>query len=187
MQFTVAISSDPVVSPDYGQLTDSERQAIINTMTAATTIWSWYLTPADITLDLVIAIDNSAYTGQVIADGGPANLYNTHNPIQGVQVYDALTDIKLETGIDRNGASFDLGMDLTVNAIRTLLYFNPNPAASATPYSVPSNRADALSVFLHEVGHGLGIASLSKAITDSTFSTSKSVFDTFIDSNSQFT
>jgi hypothetical protein len=78
-------------------------------------------------------------------------------------------------------------VDLTANAIRNLLYFSASPTATVAPYTVPNSRADALSVFQHEIGHGLGIESLSTAITDSSFATEKSTYDTFINSSSQFT
>ena len=185
MQFNVIISSDSSVSPDYAQLTSSEKQEVIDTMNAAAAIWSWYL-PSSITLDLSIQIDNSAYSGNTVADGGANGYYNTGTTFQGTKVYDAITDIKLKTGVDSNGSNYDLGMKLTVDSIRNRLYFLPNPAATVGPYTVPSDRTDALSVFLHEVGHGLGIGSLSSAITDTSFNLFKSTYDTFIDGNGRF-
>ncbi len=187
MQFSVALSSDSTASPDYGQLTDAERQEVLDTMKAATTIWSWYLTASDVTLDLAIDIDNSAYTGKILATGGPASYYTNGTTFQGAKEDYAGSDIKLASGNDLNGASSDLHMTLTVNAIENLLYFRPDPIATVAPYTVPARLADALSVFLHEVGHGLGIVSASKTVTDSTFTTNKTVYDTFIDSSSDFT
>lgn len=185
MQFNISFSTDPTLSPDISQLSDTEKQAILDTMNAAATIWSWYLTAQNITLDLIIKIDNSAFSGNTLARGGPTDFYTTST--QSVKVYDAVGDTKLETGVDRNGATADMGVTLTVNSIRNLLYFRPSPTATVAPASIPSNRDDALSVFLHEIGHGLGLESLSAAITDSTFATEKSTYDTFINSSSQFT
>src|SRR6185437_3792956 len=164
MQFNISISSDATKSPDSGQLTDAERQEVVNTMTAAATIWSWYLTAANVTLDLSINIDSSAYSGLVLAKGGAGGYYTGASvpTFQGAKVYYPVSEIKLGTSQDPNGASPDLSVTLTPDAIRNILYFNPNVAPTVASYSVPSNQADSLSVFLHEIGHGLGITSLSK-------------------------
>jgi hypothetical protein len=185
MQFNISFSTDSTASPDVGQLTDAEKQAVLDTMNAAATIWSWYLTAQNITLDLVIKIANSAFSGNTVAEGGPTGFYTTMT--SGVKIYDAVGDTKLEGGPDRNGTSPDIGITLTVNSIRNLLYFRPTPTATVASAAIPSTRADALSVFLHEIGHGLGLASLSQTVNDATFATDKSTYDSFINSSSQFT
>ena len=186
MQFNVTISSDAAKSPNAGQLTDGERQEILDTMKAATTMWSWYLTASDVTLDMEIDIDNSDYSGNTLAEGGPHGYFRSKTDFQGATVWFPDAVVELHNGQDFNAGVTDLFMTLTVDAIRNQLYFKPDVGASLTPYTVPFNKYDALSVFLHEVGHGLGIDSLSDSVSDPTFATDKTPYDLYIDSNSRF-
>ena len=61
MQFNV--SFDTANSPDLGKLTPAEQQAILATMNAAAQIWSHYLTPSNVTIDIKIAIAIAALKG----------------------------------------------------------------------------------------------------------------------------
>jgi len=164
------ISFDVADSPDLGSLTSSEQQAILDTANAAATIWSWYLTPANVTLDLAITVDNSLFSGSTLAEGGPANFVRTGTDFSGKHVYESNTAAELRTGLDRNGSAADLDVGLTVNSIRNMLMFKTDDYATVT-----GGRADALSVFLHEIGHGLGFMYL----TDPSFS-GVGIFDTFV-------
>ena len=69
MQFSV--SFDTAHSPNLGDLSAGEQQMILDVANVAATIWSWYLTPANVTLDLQIRVDNSLFSGSVLAQGGP--------------------------------------------------------------------------------------------------------------------
>lgn len=169
MQFNV--SFDTANSPDLASLTASEQQSVLDTINAAATIWSWYLTPANITLDLAIIVDDSLFSGTTLAQGGPDTFYTTGRTVGGKQVYEADTAIELRTGQDWNGSEPDLFVSLTANSIQNLLFFKTDQYAA-----VPSNRVDALSVFLHEIGHGLGFV---YGGDDPSF-TGLTVYDTFV-------
>jgi len=149
VQFSV--SFDTANSPDLISLSASEQQAVLDTMTAAANIWSWYLTAANVTLSLSIIVDNTKFSSPVLAQGGPAAFYSTGGSFGGQQVYDAGTAIELRTGVDRNGSAPDLKVELTVDSIRSMFFKTDNYG------SVPFNGLDALSAFLHEIGHGLGM------------------------------
>jgi len=150
MQFNV--SFDTANSPDLGKLTQAEQQAILATMNAAAQIWAHYLTPNNVTIDIKIAIDNRLFGGNVLADGGPDAYLSTGANFNGKPVYDTGTAIKLRGGGDINGAAPEIDVGLTVDSIRNFLTFKTDDSAA-----VPAGRYDALSVFLHEIGHGLGI------------------------------
>ncbi len=174
MQFS--ISFDTANSPNLGSLTASEKQQILDVMNAAAAIWSHYLTLANVTLSIAIIIDNSLFGSGVLAVGGAA--YGaTGATFNGQTVYDTAADIKLHGGADINGSDPDMAVGLTVNAIRNLLSFKTDDNAT-----VPSGRYDALSVFLHEIGHGLGFADASEG---GGFP-GVGVFDTFVQ-NGKFT
>jgi autotransporter-associated beta strand protein len=175
VQFNV--SFDTASSPNLASLTATEQQAVLDTMNAAATLWSHYLTAANVTLNLTIAINNSFFSGNVLAQGGPDAFGATGATFNGKTVYDTDAGIKLRTGTDINGAAADLTVDLTVNSIRNMLAFKTDDSAA-----VPGNRVDALSVFLHEIGHGLGIIDASES---GTFP-GVGVYDTFVQ-NGKFT
>ena len=71
------------------------------------------------------------------------------------------------TGIDANGADFDIGAWILPNLNGNLtnhgdpLYFDQNPDPYTTP-DVPAGTHDFFTVFLHEVLHSLGIWSLAQ-------------------------
>lgn len=119
---------------------------------AAATVWSWYLTPANITLSLAITVDDSLFSGNTLATGGPADFDTNGATFNGKTVYVADTTVELQGGPDLNGSAADLSIKLTTNSIRNLLYFKTDEYGA-----VPAGRVDAFSVFLHEIGHGLGI------------------------------
>ena len=153
MQFNISFGTTD--SPDTANLTTAERQAILDTANAAATIWSWYLTDANVTLDLEIDVDNSLFSGNTLAVGGPVDFYPTGGTFGGKQIYDAGTAIELRSGQDPNGSASDLQIGLTVSSIRSMLFKTDDYA------SVPFNSLDALSVFLHEIAHGLGMVYFS--------------------------
>src|SRR5258706_144791 len=117
--------------------------------------WSWFRRSANVTLGLQIPVDNSLFSGRTLAEGGPTDFYATGSTFGGKQVYDADTAIELRTGQDPNGSESDLQIGLTVSSIRSMLFKTDDYA------SVPFNGIDALSVFLHEIEHGLGMVYFS--------------------------
>jgi len=107
-----------------------EQQAILDTANAAATIWSWYLTPTNVTVDLTITVDNSLFSGTTLAEGGPANFIRTGADFAGKHVYESNTAVELRTGVDRNGSSADLDIGLTVNSIRNMMAFETDDYAT---------------------------------------------------------
>jgi len=168
MQFNITF--DVANSPDLASLSSAEQQAVLDTANAAATIWSWYLTAANVTLDLALMVDNSLFSGSTLAEGGPANFTRTGADFSGKHVYESNTAVELRTGVDRNGSASDLHVGLTVNSIRNMMTFKTDDYAAVT-----GGRSDALSVFLHEIGHGLGFVYL----TDPSFP-GVGIFDTFV-------
>jgi len=66
------------------------------------------------------------------------------------QVYEEGTVNELRTGADANGTAPDLNINVDPTYLETLWL---NTSGSSAP---PSNKIDGLSVFMHEIGHGLG-------------------------------
>lgn len=58
---------------------------------------------------------------------------------------------EIRTGIDPNGGDPDIRIRIGTAYITTDLWFDPNPQTRNTP--IPANKIDAISVFIHELGH----------------------------------
>lgn len=92
--------------------------------------------------------------GSAIATGGSS----FYADAQGL--YEPVAITKLQTGTDPNGAAADIDLTLSPNYV-SQLYYDPT---LSTP--VPAAQIDAVSVFEHEIGHGLGINDLSGSTYD---------------------
>jgi hypothetical protein len=71
----------------------------------------------------------------------------------GFNVWEQGLAAELRTGVDPNGATPDVLIDLDPDYINTQLWFDPDPVGRTTP--VPNNRIDDMSFFRHELGHAL--------------------------------
>lgn len=60
---------------------------------------------------------------------------------------------EIATGIDPNGTDADVIIDLNPNYMANQLWFDPDPVARTA--AVATGRTDAMSVFIHEIGHAL--------------------------------
>ncbi len=71
----------------------------------------------------------------------------------GFNIFEQGVGAEIRTGTDPNGASPDLRFTFNSNYLRNELWFDSNPFTRVA--IVPSNRTDAVSVFLHEFGHAI--------------------------------
>lgn len=70
---------------------------------------------------------------------------------------------ELRTGVDPNGADYDVVIEINPTYAYDELWFDPDPIARAAAVDV--NRTDAMSTFLHEFGHALGFNGWINATT----------------------
>jgi hypothetical protein len=135
MTFNYTISlNDPYQSP--------QGSALIADATAAAAGWSRYLQGLG-SIDIQVNI-----TPTTRANGGAATVVYIGS--DGARsVYEDGTANELRTGVDPNGSSPDLIINVDPMYLSTL-WLDPNSAP-------PSTMTDGLSVFLHEIGHGLGM------------------------------
>ncbi|MFO1186940.1 MAG: FG-GAP-like repeat-containing protein [Alphaproteobacteria bacterium] len=175
------ITYDVANSPDYNALNDAERQTILDTLTAAAIWWTRYLASVNVTLDMSIYIDAAPFGAGTLALGGP-DLFLNGELDEGVPVWEPVTQTKVATGVDPNGADADLAIWLSPDATHENFYFAPLDVDGI--YRVPIGMIDAMSVFLHEIGHGLGFISFSDSFVDPTFQTERTTYDKFIQTSS---
>ncbi|ANY84448.1 hypothetical protein BB934_40315 (plasmid) [Microvirga ossetica] len=140
---------------DPNGLAATQQDAIISNMSAAVEHWSRYIS-GDGTIDIEIVITEEAGTASA------ASVTNTQiGDFNGnVLVRDSVPH-ELITGVDLNGAEADARVSLPVNYLLNELWLDPTPTDSTEP--VPTDKTDALSVFMHEFGHALGMTGFGEA------------------------
>lgn len=73
--------------------------------------------------------------------------------IDGFNVFEQGMAHEVLTGVDPSGDDFDVEIRLAPDYVQNELWFDPDPFTRVEP--VPIDRTDAMSVFLHELGHAL--------------------------------
>lgn len=140
------VSSVQVLPPLTGEAPD--LNLVASNVSAAIDAWGRWLEPAaGASLDVIVQFGAvSTATGRSVASSF-ARRQGAFN------VFDQGAMGEIRTGVDPNGADVDaeiiLGRDYSIND----MWFDPSPASRSLP--VPAGRVDAVSVFIHEVGHAL--------------------------------
>ena len=127
----------------------ANANAVLRTLQAAADSWARTLQGYG-TIEIGVRVSEAS--GNTIATGG-SSYYWTGS------AYESVPMIEIRTGSDPNGQSPDINVTVSSAYIDSLFY---DPSGQQ---AVPSSQLDALSVFTHEVGHGLGILYLG----DSTY------------------
>jgi hypothetical protein len=121
--------------------------AIDSHIGAALDAWSVYLKGAaqlEIKVDITSAIPRA--TGRSASSG-----FVRHTGQ--FDIYEQGMAYELRTGVDNNGVQPDIELAINPDYLSNELWFDPSPAARTAP--VGTNRTDAMSVIMHEVGHAL--------------------------------
>ena len=96
----------------------------------------------------------------------------------GFNIFEQGAGAEIRTGFDPNGSTPDIEIVLGLNYLANELWFDPDP--SMRNAVVPSNRTDAMSVFLHELGHALGYNGWINGTNGSFPGNFKSTFDRWV-------
>ncbi|HEV8292195.1 MAG TPA: hypothetical protein VGP94_09735 [Tepidisphaeraceae bacterium] len=86
------------------------------------------------------------------AGGGSATTVFLRNT-NGLNIFEQGATNEIQTGIDPNGGQPDIILWLQNSYLTDNLWFDPDPASRTAP--IPPNRTDAVTVFMHELGHAL--------------------------------
>jgi hypothetical protein len=118
---------------------------------------------------------------------GGRSLASVHvGSVSGVSIWMQGAAAELRFGVDPNGSGYDMeivfGQDLQY--LGGELWFDPDPVSRTAP--VPSNRTDAMSVFLHEMGHAWGFNGWRDWTTGQAPAGYMSSFDRWVDLRPQF-
>lgn len=128
---------------DPNQTYSDYYSEIQSTLLAAGADWSNYLI-GNTTINLQVDFDNES-----TASGGSttSQYLRTDN---GISIFAQGAAYKVVNGTDP-GVTIDGTINIGVNYLEQLLWFDPDPTSRTTP--MPEYRVDAVSVFLHELGH----------------------------------
>ena len=113
-------------------------------------------------VQLNIVASSTSNAGE-LADGGPSALMPT-GTLDGRTLETPAALYELRTGSHLPGFSSDIVVNVPSSALGEL-YFDPNPAAGDSIASVAPSEYDGITVFRHELTHGLGFISLRDTST----------------------
>lgn len=123
--------------------------AISSNLRAAAHDWGQYFTGnASLEVDVVFVAEPHFRTCGASRASQPVTLPD------GRIVFEQATATELRTGTDPNGSAPDIRLEIGSNYLTQVLWFDPDPTERSAP--LPGDRVDAISVFLHELGHALG-------------------------------
>lgn len=129
------------------QVTDLYNQ-IVSNVGAAVSDWGQHLFgggQVDVEVQVTDSVARAAASSRASAYVGTQG---------GLMLYDAGAAYKINSGVDVNGAAPDIEILVNPSYLRNELWFDPDPASRQT--AVPWDKTDAMSVFIHELGHALG-------------------------------
>lgn len=143
-----------VALTDPNDLGGSNDAPMVTDLEAALADWSRYVTG----LGTLIVNLKVLTTSVGRADGGPTAGVSDGTTASGATLVEPSSMYELLTGTHAPGTTVDgVTSDITIEVDPTYmatLFLNPDPGNGAP---VPSNKIDAVSVFRHELEHGLGM------------------------------
>lgn len=159
--FSYTISVD-----DTDGLSNAVQTEIVNDLSAAANDWAQYVT-GHAPLRIQLNITSSSSNGSELANGGFTSSQPTSEVIGGQTIYIPSSIYALTTGNYVSGTTSDITINLPLmtGEIGSAggLYVNPSPFTGND--SIPSNEYDLLTVFRHELAHGLGFDGFTDPIT----------------------
>ncbi|MGI9293568.1 MAG: hypothetical protein ACR2PS_06250 [Pseudomonadales bacterium] len=168
---TAAAISFNVTFDDPSGRYSTHYSDIISHTNAAGDAWNTYL-GSDANLDVRIGFSNIATadghsaTSAYVGNNGPSWVYE-----QGAAA-------ELRTGIDPNGDAPDIYISFGRDYLLNDLWFDPDPYSRSAV--VPTDKIDAESVFLHELGHAFAFNGWRDPIDGSLPGNYQSTFDALV-------
>ncbi|HET6574765.1 MAG TPA: hypothetical protein VFG68_14265 [Fimbriiglobus sp.] len=157
-QITYSVTFD-----DPNQTFANYYQPLTQNLQAAGGLWNNYLRPASaINLEVVVKFN----TGIARATGRSLDVVLSRRTAEGFNLYEQGAGSEVRTGIDPNPARADIELALNPDYLRNELWLDPDPARRTA--TVPTNRTDAMSVMMHELGHAFAYNGWRKGKTDQT-------------------
>jgi hypothetical protein len=143
--------------------------AVAATIQAAGAAWNRYLA-GSASLEVIVNIDPNIST----ANGASETSGFVRN--DGTRdIFEQGAAFEIRTGTDPNGANPDIRLRISAAYLTNELWFDPHPETRTDP--IPANHVDALSVFIHELGHAFVFNGWINGTTGALPATYMSTFD----------
>jgi hypothetical protein len=146
-------------------------QPIIQHVQAAGGSWNNYLRPSSsVTLEVRVGFSTTIprATGRSVV----SSFVRTQG---GLDLQEQGAGREIRTGADPNQAAPDIELLFNPDYLRNELWFDPNPVLRTA--TVPSDRTDAMSVMLHELGHAFAFNGWRDGVTGNLPGNFQSTFD----------
>ncbi len=147
--------------------------AITSNLKAAAQDWGQYL-ESGATLEVDVVFVDDPYF-RVRAASVASSPFTTTD---GITIFEQGVAAEIRTGKDPNGSAPDIRLEIGIQYLTTSLWFDADPVLRAAP--VPHDKVDAMSVFLHELGHALGLNGWTSPYDGSCPNEHKSAFDRWV-------
>lgn len=139
--------------------TPAEMTLLTGILTAAWNTWAAVL-GTELAPGIRLEVIDQTTSGR--AQGGEASSVNVFTTSGGLRIGQGAFNFDLQTGSNANGAANDFRIQVDIDYLRDVLFFD---TTLNTANDIPTNRTDAFSVFLHEMGHALGFNGFGGATT----------------------
>lgn len=160
---------------DPGDLYAAYRSNITRMVQVAGADWVSHLTLPAATTTLSVAVN---FANIATANGGSVTSAYLRTDSNGINTFAQGAAHELNTGIDPNGAAADLQITFGVNGyLQNELWFDPDPVGRTQ--TVPTDKTDARSVVLHELGHALAFNGWRDGTTGTLAGNYQSTFDVY--------
>jgi hypothetical protein len=172
-QFTISVN-------DTASITVDDETKIVNDLSAAALDWAQYVT-GYAPLRIQLNISNNPAPGSELANGGFTTSVATGQIVNGATIFIPSSLYALTTGSYIAGIASDIVINLPLvpGSLNSSggLYVNPTPFAGNG--TVPASQFDLLTVFRHEIAHGLGFSGFTDT-TNGSLGSAATLFDTYI-------
>lgn len=159
----------PVTFQDPGGANSAYYDLITSHIQAAGAEWGRYLDGAgslEVQVEFTTSIarvDGASFTSGFSHKNGSRDVFE-----QGATA-------ELRTGADPNGSSPDIRFRINPNYMRSDMWFDPEPTVRSA--AIPANKIDAMSLFIHELGHSFLFTGWMDGTTGALPATYMSTFD----------
>ncbi len=136
-------------------LNDPSRQggsldsALLADLQQAANLWAGHIAGKGV---LTVDLEFQAMTGDELADGGPAVYVPAGTTLDGKALYTPSSQYEISTGTHLPGLASHGGYDINVSVNTSVL----SQLYTGLDGHVPATQYDAVSLFEHEIDHGLG-------------------------------